>query len=443
MYVAEFLGTALLVFTVGCCVLGGAGDYAGLSIGSVLFVAIQSLGAISGANFNPAVSFAIGLSGSFGGPGMPWSKVIAYALVQLVAGLFAALCFTTLYDSSVNVEPASGFSIYTAGVCELFYTFMLCFVVLNVAVAKKNAVENGQYFALAIGFVIIAGAYGAGAISGGCFNPAVALGLDATSSKSFGNSITYIGFELLGAFLAVICFRLVRPEEFGGNSQTISSKLISEFLGTFMLVLTVGLNVMAKSAAGALSIAASLASMIYALGDVSGANFNPAVTMAIFCSGYEKDMTLGHAVRYMVTQVLAGLAAGRTFYSIYDGKGSKLGPNEPTYTMSQAICAEAVFTFLLCFVVLSVAVSAQTKASHMFGLAIGFCVTVGGFAIGDISGGSLNPAVSFGLAAVGGGEDNAAVYSAVELGAGILAAGALMLTHDKELCTEEAKKLDV
>ena len=100
-----------------------------------------------------------------------------------------------------------GYSLLSAGVCELVYTFMLCFVVLNVAAAKKNKEprleglgvelhdlsiwarrnscaaeeEKPQYFALAIGFCVVAGAYGAGVISGGAFNPAVALSLDITS----------------------------------------------------------------------------------------------------------------------------------------------------------------------------------------------------------------------------------------------------------------------
>ena len=69
----------------------------------------------------------------------------------------------------------------------------LCFVVLNVAAAKKNQEEKGQYFALAIGFCVVAGAYGAGAISGGAFNPAVAFSLDVTSlSHGFGHCFLYV-----------------------------------------------------------------------------------------------------------------------------------------------------------------------------------------------------------------------------------------------------------
>merc|ERR1719316_656887 len=146
---------------------------------------------------------------------------------------------------------------------------MLCFVVLNVATASKNA--GNQFFGLAIGFVIIAGGYAAGNISGGAFNPAVALGIDVSSAGlGFGWGFAYTGYELVGAALAAGAFRLVRPDDFGGSDQyELGTKCISEFIGTFFLVLTVGLNVLNNSPAGAWSIAASLMCMIFALGNCS------------------------------------------------------------------------------------------------------------------------------------------------------------------------------
>ena len=78
--------------------------------------------------------------------------------------------------------------------------------------------------------------------------------------------------------MAAGLFRVVRPDEFGGSADyTLGTKLVSEFIGTFYLVLTVGLNVLGKSPAPVWSIAAALMCMIYSLGSVSGANFNPAV----------------------------------------------------------------------------------------------------------------------------------------------------------------------
>merc|ERR1719222_1237272 len=188
----------------------------------------------------------------------------------------------------------------------------------------------------------------------------------------------------------------VRPDDFG-KSTTPSTNLIAEFIGTFVLVLTVGLNVLGRSPAAAFSIAAALMSMIYALGDVSGAHFNPAVTVAILASGMCPDLTPVEACKYIVTQIIGGVCAGFTYSAIYSGASFPLGP-VGSHSWSQAAVAEIVFTFVLCFVVLSAAVSEKTKTTQMFGLAIGSCVTVGGLAIGGISGGSLNPAVSFGIA---------------------------------------------
>merc|ERR1719440_2198957 len=173
--------------------------------------------------------------------------------------------------------------------------------------------------------------------------------------------------------------------------------------------------------------------MIYALGDVSGANFNPAVSLALVINGALDAATAG---AYMGVQILGGVAASFTYIAIHGGKSFPLGPGAG-YKASQALSAEVVFTFVLCLVVLCAAVSEKTKSPIFFGLAIGSCVTVGGNAIGGISGGSLNPAVSFGIATGNLMHDGsksliyAIFYSLAEfIGAGV-AAGLVMATHKK------------
>merc|ERR1719213_298240 len=117
----------------------------------------------------------------------------------------------------------------------------------------------------------------------------------------------------------------------------------------------------------------------------------------------------------MATQIAGGITAAFTYAGIYRGKTFPLGP-APAYNWTQVAIAEVVFTFVLCAVVLGAAVSSKTKTEQLFGLAIGSCVTVGGFVIGGISGGSLNPAVSFGIATTallnGGKFYEALIYSA-------------------------------
>lgn len=445
-YVAEFVGTFLLVFTVGCNVSQIVflenkthGTWAGLSIACVLMVSIYALGGVSGANFNPAVSFALALSKQ-----LEWVTAGIYIVVQLIAGICAGLSYLALYGDSFNLAPAGDYGVLQAGTAELTYTFMLCFVVLNVACSPKSGNSPNQFYGLAIGFVIVAGAYGAGAISGGCFNPAVAFGIDISSAhKGFGWSFVYLIFELIGAALASGLHRVVRPAEYGLSIAPIVSKLTSEYLGTFFLVLTVGLNVTHASPAGAFSIAASLMCMIYALGNVSGAHFNPAVTVAIFLSGRGK-CSLKEVGMYIGVQTLAGILAGLKYAGL-TGKGFPLGPGidkkGEAYGWGQVVYAEFMFTFVLCFVVLSVATTKLIEkpsgpTRDFFGLAIGSCVTVGGCAIGAVSGGSLNPAVSWGIdmasLATGGSWSNCIAYSALEFCGAAVAALVFYATRPTE-----------
>merc|ERR1719185_97 len=119
---------------------------------------------------------------------------------------------------------------------------------------------------------------------------------------------------------------------------------------------------------------------------------------------------------------------------MHHGRSFPLEPVAP-HSWYAALAGEAAFTFLLCFVVLSVA-TVESPLSQYFGLAIGSCVTAGGLAIGNVSGGSLNPAVSAGISAariIGGGHFyNCLIYSAAEIAGAAVAAGVFMVTHPSE-----------
>merc|ERR1712232_407851 len=127
------------------------------------------------------------------------------------------------------------------------------------------------------------------------------------SAKNAGVALLYAISELGGACFAALAFRVCRPGDFGVATayQLRLAKILSEFLGTFTLCLTVGLNVLGNSVAATLSIASSLMCMIYALGSVSGAHFNPAVTAAILSSGRGLLSALD-AVVYVFAQLMGG-----------------------------------------------------------------------------------------------------------------------------------------
>jgi len=430
--VSEFVGTFLLVFTVGCnTVATASGTWAALSIASVLMVSIYALGGVSGGHFNPAVSLAVYLHGDKDNVDSP-GALGAYMATQLFAGVVAGFSSLAMHGEAVQLAPGEGYSYGGVAVVETLYTFMLCFVVLMGAV-KGGAAEA---FGLAIGFVIVAGGYGGGFISGGAFNPAVALGVDVGSSyKGVYWCFVYMAFEFLGAALAYAVSNFLTKN----GDWTLGQKLTSEFLGTFFLVFTVGLNVIGGSPAPALSIAAALMCMIYALGQVSGAHFNPAVTLAIQLSNKTTDKggSWGVSGPYMGAQLLGGLAAGMT-YCLLTGGSVPLGPGAG-HNQGTAAFAEIVYTFVLAFTVLNVACSAATNAQTcIFGLAIGFCIVTGGYAIGPISGGSLNPAVSFGLdtsnlLTKGGSYGNFVSYSIYEFVGAAIAFGAYSFCRPDEV----------
>jgi len=425
-YACEFVGTFFLVFTVGCNVLGGNPVWGVTSIACTLMVCIYAMGSVSGGHFNPAVTVAVALTMKMDS----WLVAGSYMLVQTIAGTLAGFCYKAMFGwQAFNLEPGAGHNWLDVMIVEVLYTYMLCFVVLCTACAKANN-ETGQFYGLAIGFVVVAGGYAAGSVSGGCFNPAVAFGIDISSREiGFGWCFAYLGYELAGAALAALSFYVVYPEEFRSRTGEVASVprrakvMFAEFIGTFFLVFTVGCNVLSGSPAGAWSIAASLMCMIYALGKVSGAHFNPAVTLSILLCG-RKKITPVEAGLYVVSQLCGGLMGALT-YSLVMGKVFALAPG-PKYGWVSVGVAEIIFTFLLCFVVLNVA-TVREPSRDMFGLAIGSCVTVGGFAIGAISGGSLNPAVSFGIDTVdliwGGSWKNCLFYTGFELIGAALASG--------------------
>jgi aquaporin Z len=170
------------------------------------------------------------------------------------------------------------------------------------------------------------------------------------------------------------------------------NKLLTEFIGTFFLVLTIGCTGIPKDPAviPALAIGASLMVMVFAGAHISGAHYNPAVTLAVWMRGKCDSKT---AMSYMIAQTLGAiLAAMAVGFLVGWGKAATIA------AVPQALLAEFLFTFALAYVVLNVATVTSTEGNSYFGLAIGMTVMVGAFAVGPISGGAFNPAVAVGVA---------------------------------------------
>ena len=202
--VVEFIGMFLFVFTVGMATnKAGAGALAPLAIGSILMVMVFAGGHISGGHFNPAVSTAVRLRGK-----MTNEEFGAYLVTQFAAAVLAGLLVRYVGGREANAVVASDGKML---IVEFLFTFALAWVVLNVATARGT--EGNSFYGLAIGFTVVAGALAVGGISGGAFNPAIALGAMVTGLFEWNNIWIYLIADFLGAAAAAWAFLFVLPAE--------------------------------------------------------------------------------------------------------------------------------------------------------------------------------------------------------------------------------------
>ncbi len=181
------------------------------------------------------------------------------------------------------------------------------------------------------------------------------------------------------------------------TEHTMQAKLITEFIGTFFLTLTI-CTAAAFGTAGShapFAIASTLMVMIYAGGHVSGAHYNPAVTISIYLRG---ACDKSDVAPYIASQVAAGVAAALAASNLLVPEGDVAPLVMDT---GPAMAAELLFTFALAYVILNVATSESTEGNGYYGAAIAFVVLAGALTVGSISGASFNPAVTASLVSAG------------------------------------------
>jgi len=209
-YIVELIGTFFLVFTIGMTVIDpGAGALAPLAIGSCLMVMIYAGGHISGGHFNPAVTLGVFLRGRCSA-----GDVIPYWVSQVIGAALAACAVKFLKEPTVFDKLLSSpmkLNVGPALLAEFLFTFALVYVVLNVATAKSTA-GNSNY-GLAIGFTVLTGAFAVGGISGGAFNPAVAIGACLMKLFAWQNLWVYLVANLAGGAAAAGAFKALNPED--------------------------------------------------------------------------------------------------------------------------------------------------------------------------------------------------------------------------------------
>lgn len=217
-YVVEFIGTFFFVLTIGCVLIGGAesvGSLAPIAIGSSLMVMVFAGGHISGGHFNPAVTLGVFIRGKCSA-----SDVVPYIIAQVAGASVAALTVAFLVGSggfgADVVMPAlpdsfSGGQVTAALLAEFLYTFALVWVVLNVATATGTG--GNSFYGLAIGFTVLIGAFAVGGVSGGAFNPAVAVGITMMKLTATNNIWIYMLGDFAGAILAALAFKFATGPE--------------------------------------------------------------------------------------------------------------------------------------------------------------------------------------------------------------------------------------
>ena len=175
-----------------------------LAIGAALMVMIYAGGHVSGGHYNPAVTLAVYLRGR-----CPAADIIPYWIAQVAGGAVAAMIVLFMKGNPV-VTPME-LDVTRALVAEFLYTFALCYVVLNIATAKGTS--GNSAYGLAIGFTVLTGAYAVGGISGGAFNPAVAVGVTMMGLQSMANIWIFLVANFAGGAAAAAIFKAANPQD--------------------------------------------------------------------------------------------------------------------------------------------------------------------------------------------------------------------------------------
>jgi aquaporin NIP len=219
--------------------------------------------------------------------------------------------------------------------------------------------------------------------------------------------------------------------------------LLAEFIGTFALVFAGTGAIVVNDVTGgtvtqvgiALTFGLVVMAMIYAVGDISGAHFNPAVTSAFWLSGRFPASSL---VPYIVSQGLGAITASGVLRFLFPAS-QMLGSTQPTGTERQSLVLELMLTFLLMFTILNVSTGAKEKGVTG-GMAIGAVIGLEALFAGPICGASMNPARSLAPAVVSGHWEHLWIYLAAPFVGAWLAVCACRGCRDASCCPLPMKK---
>jgi aquaporin Z len=166
-------------------------------------VMIFAGGHISGGHYNPAVTLGVLIRGR-----VKAADVVPYMIMQVLGACVAALLVSKYLRSGIDVTPIAVKPIH-AMVAEFLFTFALVYVVLNAATA--DGTSGNSFYGLAIGMTVMTGAFAVGDISGGAFNPAVAVGISLMGISVWSNIWIYLVANFAAGVAAAIIFNAINP----------------------------------------------------------------------------------------------------------------------------------------------------------------------------------------------------------------------------------------
>jgi aquaporin Z len=198
--VVEFIGAFFLIFVIGCVSSQAHVVLGPLAIGAALMVMIFAGGHVSGGHYNPAVTLGVWIRGACNG-----LQAIFYIIAQILAAFAASVAVTMLFGHTI--APGATAPTIQVILAEFLGTFALVYTVLNVATAPATA--GNSFYGLAIGFTVFVQAVAVGSVSGGAFNPAVAVAASLLGAVKGQSLVIYWVSELVAAAAAAGIFRFI------------------------------------------------------------------------------------------------------------------------------------------------------------------------------------------------------------------------------------------
>src|SRR5258708_33197103 len=218
-WIVEFIGTFFLVYVIGCVSLQDHVLLGHLALGASLMVMIFAGGHISGAHYNPAVALGVWIRGA-----CTALEAGFYLVAQAIGAIVAALAagFLLGHGSSPAASTATAAQVILA---EALGTFALVYTVLNVATAPATA--GNSFYGLAIGFTVFVQAVAVGSVSGGAFNPAVAVGASLLGALKTRSLLIYWLSELAAAAAAAGTYRFVVSQDRAGKPEGARNQAVA------------------------------------------------------------------------------------------------------------------------------------------------------------------------------------------------------------------------